>query len=233
MNCVLLESDAFFDGKKRALLSDPTGVRHLKNVLGAQAGDGLKIGEYGGNLGRAVVAGIDEKGVWLEQVQLDTPPPPKLGISVVLALPRPKVYRRLMVDMAAMGVDRVVVVNCARSEKSYWQSPLLAKTDAFLREGLQQGVDTRPPVVRFERRFRPFVEDRLADLGSRVLVAHPYGDRHVAECARPDVVAIGAEGGFVEYEIQLLRKQGAAVAHMGRRVLRTEAALSAALGRYL
>lgn len=233
MNCLLLHSQAIH--ASTACVDEPKMVTHIKTVLKSQVGDTLKIGVLGGALGRAVVAGIDDC-VWLEKVQLDTPPPPKLPLTVVLAMPRPKVLRRLIMDMSAAGVAKIVLLHSYRSDKSYWHSPLLSRIDEFVLEGLMQGVDTIAPNIVMARRFRPFVEDELAKLGAPIAVLHPYDSvpfGQSLQSQRPQVIVIGAEGGFVPYELQLLQAQDAQFVAMGERILRTEAAVNAALGAYL
>lgn len=239
MNCLLFEKSALSatnPTNPTLTLTDPIKLAHLHQVLKAQVGDVLKVGELGGNLGTARLTVLEKTYAQLDELSLTTPPPPKLGLTVVLALPRPKVLRRLIMDMTAMGVDKIVLVNSYRTEKSYWQSPLLKKIDEFVLEGLSQGVDTIAPTIVFEKRLKPFVEDRLCELGRRMLVAHPYADMRVGDffnVALPDVLIIGAEGGFIPYEIALLEAQGVTAASLGVRILRTEAAVNALLGRFL
>lgn len=239
MNCLLFEKSALSatnPTNPTLTLTDPIKLAHLHQVLKAQVGDVLKVGELGGNLGTARLVALEKTYAQLDELSLTTPPPPKLGLTVVLALPRPKVLRRLIMDMTAMGVDKIVLVNSYRTEKSYWQSPLLKKMDEFILEGLAQGVDTVIPSVVLEKRFKPFVEDCLSGLGQRVMVAHPYTPLSASdffEGGRPDVLIIGAEGGFIPYEIALLEAQGVTAASLGVRILRTEAAVNTLLGRFL
>ena len=49
----------------------------------------------------------------------------------------------------------------------------------------------------------------------------------------PNIVCIGAEGGWIDYEIELLSAQGCTPVHIGSRILRTEAAVNAILGQWL
>ncbi|MDO4251294.1 MAG: 16S rRNA (uracil(1498)-N(3))-methyltransferase [Moraxella sp.] len=234
MNVILLAPSQLKE--EMAVITNPHQLSHIKTVLKAKVGDALKIGVLGGKLGVARIDKITEDVITLDKVHMSTLPPAKIPVTVVLALPRPKVLRRLMMDMAAVGVAHIVLVNSYRTDKAYWQSPLLARLDEFLLEGLAQGVDTVMPQIQIERRFKPFVEDRLAALGQRVLVAHPYADTtvtHFCHQGLPDVLIVGAEGGFIPYEIELLKTQGVSVASLGARILRTEAAVNALLGRWM
>ena len=124
----------------------------------------LKIGQIGGNLGTAVIEDITADSIRLGNVQLNTAPPAKLGLTVILALPRPKVLRRLIMDMTALGVRDIILINSYRTQKSYWQSPMLERIDEFVLEGLQQSIDTIVPSITLQKRFKPFVEDTLASL---------------------------------------------------------------------
>jgi RsmE family RNA methyltransferase len=135
-----------------------------------------------------------------------------------------------------MGVPRLVLVNSYRVEKSFWQTPFLEP--AAIREqlvlGLEQARDTVLPQVTLEKRFKPFVEDRLASLVADTLglVGHP-GD--YPPCPRdvqqPVTLAIGPEGGWIPYEIDLLGKAGLAPVQLGERILRVETAVTALLAR--
>ena len=234
MNVILL-TQAQLTGST-GWIDDPHQLQHIHQVLTAKVGDVLKIGALGGRLGAARISAIQTDRVCLDMVALTQTPPPKLPVTVVLALPRPKVLRRLIMDMTALGVGRIILINSYRTDKSYWQSPLLARLDEFVLEGLQQGVDSIAPVIELEKRFKPFVEDRLASLGKQLLVAHPYADMSMSNALAaplPDVLIVGAEGGFIPYEIELMRTQGVQVATLGVRILRTEAAVNALLGRWL
>lgn len=246
MNCILLpKSDISLPD---AQINDPAQMTHIHKVLHLQLGDTLKIGQLGGNLGTAIINEMTPNNIQLADVQLDTAPPPKLDVTVVLALPRPKVLRRLIMDMTALGVRDIILINSYRTQKSYWQSPLLARIDEFVLEGLQQGIDTVAPRISMQKRFKPFVEDELASLITHdAVVAHPYTDLSWTQYLRqrsskpvssikaalPSVVCIGSEGGWIDYEIELLTAQGCQAVHMGSRILRTEAAVNVLLGQWL
>lgn len=237
MNTILLPNSAFAD--HFATITDPAQLNHIRTVLKARIGDTLKIAEFGGYLGAGKIEQLTDEKCVLTDVCLNIPPPPKLGLTVILALPRPKVLRRLVMDMTAFGVDNIVLLNSVRTDKSYWGSPLLARLDEFVQEGLQQGVDTIAPKIVFAKRFKPFVQDELPSLmqNKTALVFHPYADDNfgefMAQNPLPDIIIIGAEGGFVPYEIDLLKSVGVQAVTFGTRILRTETAVNAVLGRWI
>ncbi|HYC53906.1 MAG TPA: 16S rRNA (uracil(1498)-N(3))-methyltransferase [Candidatus Binatia bacterium] len=232
MNLVLLERDEVC--RQRAVVR---GRRrdHIAMVHRAQAGKTLRVGIVGGMIGTGTVVAVDDEAVELD-VELDANPPAPLPCTLVLALPRPKVLRRILQASSAFGIKHVVLMNAFRVEKSYWQTPVLqAETmREELLSGLEQARDTILASVAQKRLFRPFVEDELNALaaGSRLLVAHPQAAK---ECPRgvtdPVTLVVGPEGGFVPFELDLLARAGATAVSLGVRPLRVEQALAALLGR--
>lgn len=246
MNCLLLPAANFQHGYTS--ISDLAQIDHVNKVLAAKVGDVLKIGQLEGNLGRAIIESIAPDSIQLRDINLSINPPPKLNLTVVLALPRPKVLRRLIMDMTALGVSDIILINSYRTQKSYWQSPMLSRLDEFVLEGLQQGVDTVAPRISLQKRFKPFVEDKLSSLiTNRAIVAHPYSTQSFSQYLQhqlrepqlsqssilPNMLFIGAEGGWIDYEIDLLAQQGCTAVNIGPRILRTEAAVNAMLGQWL
>ncbi len=227
MNLLILDSDDFVD-ESRAVLRDRR-YQHVTRVQRAVVGDCLRVGKLDGLTGSATVEAIDDRQLRL-RVKLDTPPPPKLPLSLVLALPRPKMLRRILRSVCELGIERLLIINSYRVEKSFWQSPALQPEAirAALIDGLQQARDTRPPQVDLKPLFKPFVEDELeAITGTRqALVAHPGGDVVAPRVQVPTVLAIGPEGGFIDYELKLLQRAGFATLDLGPRVLRVENAVT-------
>ena len=233
MNLLLLE-EADFVTADRVVLRDRRFI-HMQDVHKVEVGDSLRVGRIDGLMGRAEVVRLEDHEAELS-VTLDQPPPAKLPLTLILALPRPKMLRRVFQTLATMGVGKVVLVNSYRVEKSFWQTPFLEP--AAIREqlilGLEQARDTVLPEVIIEKRFKPFVEDRLPSMteGTLGLVGHP-GDyppcpRHLDEAV---TLAIGPEGGWIPYEVDLLGKAGLQPVQLGERILRVETAVAVLLAR--
>ena len=233
MNLLLLE-DADFVASDRAVL-EGRRLKHLHEVHRAEAGDQLRVGRLGGLMGRGTLLALDEQHAEL-QVELDQPPPAKLPLTLLLALPRPKMLKRVLQTATAMGVPRLVLLNSYRVEKSFWQTPFL-EPEAIREQlilGLEQARDTVLPEVTIEKRFKPFVEDRLPAIaaGTLGLVGHP-GDYPACPRAVSEAVtlAIGPEGGWIPYEVDKLREAGLQPVQLGERILRVETAVTALLAR--
>ena len=238
MNLVLLDA-ADLTRDDHAVLRGAR-ARHIQEVHRATVGDTLRVGLVGGLVGEGVVSALSRDEVVLA-VRLFACPPPPLGIDLLLAMPRPKTLRRLLAAVTSMGVKRLVLINSARVEKSYFDSPFITPPaiEDQLRLGLSQARDTILPQVIIERRFRPFVEDHAHALWpapARCFVAHPEADRDLravlpAPANDPMVLGIGPEGGWVTFEVELLEAHGFQRFTAGPRVLRVETAVPLLLGQ--
>ena len=233
MNLLLLNNDDFI-AENRVRITDRR-LHHLNTVNKASAGQTLRAGLLGGLQGNALVLSINEDAAEL-QVDFHSPPPAKLPITLLLALPRPKMLRRTLQTIASMGVAKLVLINSYRVEKSFWQTPFL-QPEALHEQlilGLEQARDTVLPEIILAKRFKPFVEDELPAMAAntRGLIAHP-GD--YPECPRalsePVTLAIGPEGGWIPYEVELLSQAGLNPVQLGERILRVETAVPALLAR--
>lgn len=233
MNLFLLLEEDFITPHRARLAG--RRLAHAREVLGAKPGDALRVGRLGGPMGEGRILRLDEEALELE-VSLDQNPPPKLPLTVLLALPRPKALDRCLQSAASLGVARIVLLNAWRVEKAYWASPKLEA--AHLREqlilGLEQSRDTILPELHLARLLVPFLEKDLPDLarGTRKLLAHPGA---AAPCPRglegPAMLALGPEGGWIAPELESFDAAGFEPVSMGPRVLRTETAIAALVGR--
>ena len=235
MNIVLLhQADWIADAV--AVVRDHRAV-HIRQVLRAQVGDRLRVGLLGGLCGQGVIEALDPSGVRLH-VQLSEPPPPRHRFDIVLALPRPKMLRRILRQCAEFGVANLHLIQSARVEKSYWQSPLLqpARVGDALLAGLERSRDTIAPRVHLHRRFRPFVEDQLPGLCADrpCWLADRGSPRSLAEVPPgPALVMVGPEGGFVPFEVQLAESVQAQRVGLGERILSVDTALITVLAQAL
>lgn len=234
MNCLLIEPHEVADDSGRIRI-EGRRRRHADEILRARSGDTLRIGIIGGRLGTARIVGLDEDALDLE-IEIDRDPPPKHDLQLVLALPRPPVFRRLVSTIASLGVERLLVVGTARTEKSFWQSRVVEPE--AIRErlllGLEQASDTILPKVEFHRYFESLVAELLPPrlVGRRGLLAHPGAEKpcpHVVD--EPVTVFVGPEGGLVDYELERLGAIGFEAVSLGPRVIRVEPVIPMLIGR--
>jgi 16S rRNA (uracil1498-N3)-methyltransferase len=244
MNLILLEASEVDDRGDFSL----SGARadHLQRVLKVAPGHRVRIGVIDGPCGVGTVQSIGDRAIQLHGA-FETMVPARPRVDLILALPRPKVMRRLWAQIAALGVGRIILTNADRVERNYFDTHVLTP-DCYrplLIEGLQQACDTRLPKVSIHRQFKVLVEDGLDGLdeldeldepsrGGLRLVAHPAADRQAGAVVRQSIeerilLAIGPEGGWNDFETGLLEARGFQCIGMGRRTLRTDTACIALL----
>jgi 16S rRNA (uracil1498-N3)-methyltransferase len=235
VNLILLdERDAL--GSCHVTLSDSRAV-HLLNVLKVAPGQAVRVGLLDGPLGTGIVESAEDGRVTMRCV-FDAVIPHRPRVDVLLALPRPKVMRRLWAQLAALGVGQIILTNAERVERHYFDTHVLTEAcyRPLLIEGLQQARDTRLPTVSIYRQFKVLVEDHLDRLFSEGVrfVADPGGTMSVGSAVgeRTDhrvLIAIGPEGGWNAFELALLEAHGFRPVSLGPRALRVDTACTALL----
>jgi 16S rRNA (uracil1498-N3)-methyltransferase len=235
VNLILLERAEL--GRDGAVTLTDARARHAIEVLKVTPGQALRIGVLDGPKGVGMVTAVADGRVGVA-CQLEASPPALPAVDLLLALPRPKVMRRLWAQLAAMGVGRIILTNASRVERNYFDTHVLTP-DCYrplLIEGLQQAQDTLVPRVTVHRRFKVLVEDELDSLSaaSERLVAHPTPDAAALASRRPApgarvLLAVGPEGGWDDYEMGLLESRGFQPVSIGTRTLRTDTACVALL----
>lgn len=215
-------------------ISSARQLDHLKTHVDVKVGDTLKVGIKNGKRYLTEIIEISEKMIRIKPIEEEVVPP-KLPVTLIVAMPRPKVLRRLIMDSVTLGVEKIILLHSYRVDKSYWQSPFLQQLDQYVTLGLEQAGDTIAPKIEIYKRFKPFVEDILPSLileERPAYVAHPYAEQAMPYAIEhPCTIVIGPEGGFIPYEIDLLQKNGCQAVSLGNRILRTETVISYVLGR--
>ena len=235
MNIVLLRENDWINANTVKLTD--YRARHLITVLKVVANQTLRVGLINGDRGLGTVTQVSDKGVELE-VALSDAPLHRHPTQLVLALPRPKMLRRVFRSVAEFGVAELHLIHSYRVEKSYWQTPHLNedKVEMALTQGLERSGDTVLPRVIQHKRFKPFMEDVLPVISAKttLLIAHPGNSaRFAADTQRPTTLLIGPEGGFIDFEVDLAEALGAQKVSLGARILSVDTAVCAALSREL
>ena len=232
MNIVLLEAEQ--TQSEFWKIDNPRQIQHLSQHVQLNAGDTLKVGIRNGERYLTEVISVSEQQIRIRPIQLEAIPA-KLPVHLILALPRPKVLRRIIMDAVTLGVERISLIHSYRVDKSYWQSPFLQHLDDYVTLGLEQAGDTIEPEIQLYKRFKPFVEDVLPTFISDqkpAYVAHPYAEQQMPHAIQHSCcLIVGPEGGFIPYEVDLLKKNGCQARRLGNRILRTETAVPYILGR--
>ena len=233
MNILILENEDFLN--ENTVKISGRRARHILEIKKLSIGSTLNAGLINGKLGTAIVKNIDSINVILE-VSLKNKSPTPLSLSLIIALPRPKVLKRILQIAASLGIKNIYLINSWKVEKSYWQSHQLSERNIHeqLLLGLEQSCETQLPEVIIKKRFKPFLEDELVLLAkeARALVAHPSETKFFPkEIEGNTILAIGPEGGFTEYELQKFVEIGFKHLSLGSRIHRVETVVPLLVGK--
>lgn len=224
-----------------------SGYQHeqIIKTLKCKVGDTLKIGALNGNIGTATIIEIRKDSSIVEVTDLNTTPPPCLNLSLIVALPRPQMLKRILQTIATMGVQAVHFIQSSRVEKSFWQSPVLQEEEIHrqLVLGLEQGMATQCPKIILHQRFIPFIEDELPKLtqNKRCFIAEPGPHAGLLDISKnnaqqetaQNLFAIGPEGGFLEQEVARFTTAGFTPITLGERILKVETAVTVVAAAFL
>ncbi|MBZ5521085.1 MAG: 16S rRNA (uracil(1498)-N(3))-methyltransferase [Acidobacteriia bacterium] len=216
---------------------------HIREVLRSSAGESVEVGLLNGPVGIASITEVTERGVALQVTQWREAPRLSYEVDLICAISRQKTMRKVLTVSAMMGVRSVHFVRANRPDKSYVASPVISEPGClpYLMDGLGQGKFTRVPNISVHPLFRPFVEDQIPRLyppGNHLtkLLADNSGEMDLGEAlaiaeGREYLIAIGPEGGWVPFEIELLKSAGFRPLILGPWTLRVETAVTAALAQ--
>lgn len=173
MNRILFEPGEIADG---IAVFGGARAEHVRSVLHGEVGQILKTGEVNGKIGTGEILELGE--TVRVRVRHDGEPL-RPWVDLVLAPPRPRILKRLLPQLAALGVGQIVLVGAQKVEKDFWGATLLKEANyrPLLIDGLMQGcVSSLVPTVETRRNFRRFVTDELETRfpTANRLVAHPY-----------------------------------------------------------
>jgi RsmE family RNA methyltransferase len=239
MNRILFEKSEITDG-----VAEFSGERaaHIVEVLHSEVGDTVKTGELDGKIGTGVVKKIesveskDGNGYVIRLELSHTGESLQPWADLILAPPRPRVFKRLLPQLAAMGVGDIVLVGAKKVEKAFWGATVLKEENyrPLLVDGLMQSGTTIVPRLELRRNFVRFIREELDSLypDSTRIVAHPYNAEPIGEPPQGRLlIAIGPEGGWTDEEVELLKSKGFQCRSLGGRILRTDTATIALLAK--
>ncbi len=235
MNLILFEPQEI-DEDGRATIRDHRAA-HIRDVLQAHPGEIVRAGIVDGPKGAAVVERAEDGAVTLHFSADETVSPVPV-VDLILAMPRPKILKRLWPQLAALGTGRIIITNARRVERAYWGTHILAPQTyrPLLVEGLMQAQLTRLPQVSICRRFRKLIVDELDGIfpqGMRLL-AEPGAHRRIKDAVPGGargraLIAVGPEGGWSDEEIALLESHGFVRIGLSAGMLRVDTACVALL----
>ncbi|MEU5399046.1 16S rRNA (uracil(1498)-N(3))-methyltransferase [Streptomyces sp. NPDC005963] len=220
------------------VLDGPEG-RHAVSVRRLQPGEDIVLTDGRGRGAAGLVVRTEGKDrLTVEVVSLPAEPEPQTHITVVQALPKGDRGELAVETMTETGVDAIVpwaAARCITQWKGERGAKSLAKWRATAREAGKQSRRLRFPDVA-EAATTKQVASLLAD-ADFAAVLHEEGALPLATAELPNegsiVLVIGPEGGVSPQELTAFAEAGASPYRLGRSVLRTSTAGTAAVALLL
>jgi RsmE family RNA methyltransferase len=222
MNIVLLEPHELQAGK--GTLADAR-ANHIRTFLHGAPGSTFRIGIINGLCGTATITHIAEDGAVSFEATCDEPALAP-WYDLILALPRPRSFKRILFQSAAMGVRNIYVVGAKKVEKSYFNMHLLREEEyrPVLIEGLMQAKTTALPTLHIVPKLKD-LWDLLPAESTLRFIANPAPRDASRPCGTGcPIVAIGPDGGWTNQENEAFAQHGFYPITLGPRPLRTDTA---------
>jgi RsmE family RNA methyltransferase len=237
MNIIILtEKDSV--EKKKYKINDERFI-HIKKILQSVVGDVIEIGLLNNSVGKAKITEMSDSEVVLNLITLKPNIDTSVKVDIICALPRPQTLKKVLNTCATMGVNNLYLIRSQKVEKSYFHSPLLQEENyrKYLIEGLSQGKRVNMPKVSIHNRFKQFFENYFEGIyeNSLCLLAHPETKNYLKKGSlgkkKNIVLAIGPEGGWNDFEIELMEIKGFQKFKLSENILRVENAVTSALAQ--
>ncbi|MGP1458782.1 MAG: RsmE family RNA methyltransferase [Treponema sp.] len=223
------------------LAKDDERARHIIKVLHKKEGDSFAAGVIGGSAGRAAITKIEGGSVFYE-FQAESSGKKLIPLKMIIGFPRPIQLKRLLRDIAALGVSEVHLTGTELGEKSYMNSTLVERGAAYkmLLDGAAQAGSTHIPSLFMHKTLLgtlDCISEGKEGVKSRTVRlafdnVNPKTDVKTAlqnaEPIESAYAAIGSERGWTDKERALLEEAGFIRVGIGERILRTETAATAA-----
>lgn len=252
MNICLFTHDEI----KNPLPKNDERAKHIVKILHKDVGDSFDAGILGGAAGIAKITKITDSGEIFFDFEPKSSGKKLYPLTLIVGFPRPIQLRRLLRDVAGLGVQKIILCGTDLTEKSYLESNVVSDGSAYkmLLDGTAQAASTHVPQLVVARSLdevtgvrseelgvgsffggENFSKRKLIDWESASKIALDNKRATVSlheflahESARVVVAAIGAERGWTDRERDLLESAGFSLCSMGNRVLRTETAATVA-----
>lgn len=232
MNICLFNSEEI----KNSLKKNDERAKHIIKVLHKKEGDTFDAGIIGGAAGIATITKISEDDEISFSFEPKSAGKKLYPLTLIIGFPRPIQLRRLLRDVAGLGVQKVILCGTDLTEKSYLESNVVSDGSAYqmLLDGTAQAASTHVPVLEVSKSLDELISNGTEwELSSKIALDNrrASGSLHdflMHEGAHSVIAAIGSERGWTERERDLLEKAGFSLCSMGTRVLRTETAATVA-----
>ena len=156
MNIVLFEKNEISCPLK---LNDER-AQHILKILHKKEGDTFSCGIIKGMAGKAEIIHISEEGIKFS-FQPESDGKPLNPLKMIIGFPRPIQLKRLLRDVAALGIQEIHLTGTELGEKSYMKSNLLERGTAYkmLLDGTVQAASTHIPELFLHQNLKECLQE--------------------------------------------------------------------------
>jgi 16S rRNA (uracil1498-N3)-methyltransferase len=223
VNSLLVFSHEELDGK---FVLQNERARYYHEWHGYEEGRELPIGIWGRSRGWGRVESISQSTV-VVSILKELPPIPRMALSLIVAIPRPQILKRVLLSVVSFGVSKVWLVKTDLFEKSYLTSRELeeSRLHFHLLKALEQTGDVTAPQVA-ARDTLTDVLDATKDFPQFYCDGDGSNTISVLERKETKVICIGPERGWSLREKHLFAERGVDGVSFGPRILRVDLAVT-------
>jgi len=237
MNCLLLPENS-------PLILNPSSPKlaHIKDVIKARENDEIFAANLNAPLQICRINYTSQGGAILTPIR-PAPIAPLLNITLAVSYSRPQIAQRILFDAACFGVKHLVFYPATKGESAYAQSSLYLNDEYknWLIKGAEQACASSIPTfsqssslenaIELSAQISPQASVRTApDVYEATTSLNAFATFHSQ--AKHTIILFGSERGFANSDRQILRQNNFTLTSLGKRVLRTDSAIIAALGIY-
>jgi len=230
----------------KTLNANDERAKHIVKVLHKNVGDTFDAGIINSKAGIAKITKIDENGIDFDFIPFEDEQKAKgkelYPLTLIIGFPRPIQLRRLLRDVAGLGIQKIILTGTELGEKSYMESNDIkdGAAEKMLLDGTIQAASTHIPKLVLVRTLKEAVSisneeleisncNKVAlDNRRAEMSLSKWLDSVISSESSTTIAAIGSERGWTEKERDFLEQNGFTLCSMGSRVLRTETATTVA-----
>ena len=227
------EKRFYFDGKisaRKTIILEGEEFHHLANVMRAKTGDKVCLFNGDGNFYHGKITQIYKKNaeIYIENIEISVNEP-KIQLSIYQALAKGDKLSLVMQKITEIGASELVLFeseycdvksNTQKQERMDGISISAAKqcgrATIVQTRGILKIADIANEIKNFDAFYIAYEAEDGKTLANEI-IKNKNNLNNIA-------IMIGAEGGFSNKEIELLKNNGAIIVSLGKRILRTETA---------
>ncbi|HEX8397921.1 MAG TPA: 16S rRNA (uracil(1498)-N(3))-methyltransferase [Pyrinomonadaceae bacterium] len=204
--------------------------RHLRDVLRLRVGEKVAVFDGAGNEFLCSIEQIERKSVSLLILEKINAPSPEsdLNLTLAVALLKGEKFDLVVQKATELGVKQILPLETARADvKIKDEKDVAKKLERWRRIALEAAKQSGRAVVPLIEKPIGFEDFVKTSSGERIFFAE-RGGTELNQIPSKDfeklTIVVGAEGGWDEREIELVRAEDFRIVTLGGRILRAETA---------